>query len=57
MIGWKEIRRKKMDKAELAEEIASQTGLAKRTSREAVDAIISVITNFLTREQKVTLVG
>ena len=46
-----------MNKAELVEEIASQTGLAKRTSREAVDAIISVITNSLTREQKVTLVG
>jgi len=57
VIGWKEIRRKKMNKAELVEEIASQTGLTKRTSREAIDAIISVITNSLAREQKVTLVG
>ena len=46
-----------MNKPELVEEIASQTGLTKRTSREAIDAIISVITNSLAREQKVTLVG
>jgi len=46
-----------MNKPELVEEIANQTGLTKRTSREAVDAIISAITDSLGREERVTLVG
>jgi len=46
-----------MNKADLVEKIADQTGLTKRTSREAVDAIISAITDSLSREEKVTLVG
>ena len=46
-----------MNKAELVEEIAGQTGLTKRTSREAVDAIISAITDSLAGEERVTLVG
>jgi DNA-binding protein HU-beta len=46
-----------MNRAELVEEVANQTGLTKRTSREAVDAIISAITDSLGREEKVTLVG
>jgi len=46
-----------MNKAELVEEVANQTGLTKKTSREAVDAVISVITDSLGREEKVTLVG
>ncbi|MBA7667636.1 DNA-binding protein HU [subsurface metagenome] len=46
-----------MNKAELVEEVAGQTGLTKKISREAVGAIISVITDSLTREEKVTLVG
>jgi len=46
-----------MNKAELVEEVADQTGLTKRASREAVDAIISAITDSLTREERVTLVG
>ncbi len=46
-----------MNKAELVEEVAKQTGLTKRTSREAVDAVISAITDSLAREEKVTLVG
>ena len=46
-----------MNKADLAEKIADQTGLTKKTSREAVDAIISAITDSLSREEKVTLVG
>jgi len=41
----------------LIEEVANQTGLTKKTSREAVDAIISAITNCLGREEKVTLIG
>jgi len=46
-----------MNKAELVEEVANQTGLTKKTSREAVNAIISTITDSLGREEKVTLVG
>ena len=46
-----------MNKAELVEEIADKTGLTKRASREAVDGIISVITDSLAREERVTLVG
>jgi len=46
-----------MNKAELVEKVADQTGLTKKVSREAVDAIISAITDSLAREEKVTLVG
>ena len=46
-----------MDKAELVEEVSNQTGLTKKTSREAVDAVTSAITDSLVREEKVTLVG
>ena len=46
-----------MNKAELVEELSNQTGLAKKTSREAVDVVISAITDSLGREEKVTLVG
>ncbi len=46
-----------MNKAELAEEVSSETGLTKKASREAVDAMTSVITDVLAREEKVTLVG
>jgi len=46
-----------MNKAELVEEVADQTGLTKRVSREAVDAIVSAITDSLAREERVTLVG
>jgi len=46
-----------MNKAELVEEVANQTGLTNKTSREAVNAIISAITDSLVREEKVTLVG
>ncbi len=46
-----------MNKAELIEEVASQTGLAKRTSGKAVDAVVSAISDCLTRGEKVTLVG
>ncbi|MEA1965462.1 MAG: HU family DNA-binding protein [Candidatus Aerophobetes bacterium] len=46
-----------MNKAELVEEVANQTELTKKTSMEAVDAIISVIGDSLGREEKVTLVG
>ncbi len=46
-----------MNKAELVEEIANQSGLTKKACREAVDAIASVITESLARGEKVTLVG
>jgi len=46
-----------MNKAELVEEVADQTGLTKKVSREAVDTVISAITDSLTREEKVALVG
>ena len=46
-----------MNKAELVEEVASQTGLTKKAARETVDTITSVITNSLARGERVTLVG
>jgi len=46
----------KMNKAELVKEVANQTGLTVKTSREAVNVVISVITDSLGREEKVTLV-
>ncbi len=46
-----------MNKGELVEEVADQTGLTKKVSREAVNAVISVITDSLTRQEKVTLFG
>jgi len=46
-----------MNKGELIEEVASQTGLTRKVSREAIDAVISAITDCLGREEKVTLVG
>ena len=46
-----------MNKAELVEEVADQTGLTKRVSREAIDAITSAIADSLAREERVTLVG
>jgi len=36
-----------MNKAELVEEVANQTGLTKNLSREAVNAVISAITDSL----------
>lgn len=46
-----------MNKAELAAEVASQTGLTKRASGKAVEAVVSVISNCLARGEKVALVG
>jgi nucleoid DNA-binding protein len=43
-----------MNKAQSVEEVANQTGLTKKTSREAADAITSIITDILAREDKVT---
>jgi len=46
-----------MNKAELVGEVADQTGLTRRTSREAVNAVISAISDCLGREERATLVG
>lgn len=46
-----------MNKAELVEEVASETGLTRKTSRKAVDAIISAMTDSLAGGERVTLVG
>jgi len=46
-----------MNKAQLVEEVVSQAALTKKVSREAIDAITSVITDALARGEKVTLVG
>jgi len=46
-----------MNKAQLVEEVVSQTGLTKRAAREAVNTATSVITDALARRDKVTLVG
>jgi len=46
-----------MNKAELIEKVADQTGLTKRVSREAIDVITSAIADSLAREERVTLVG
>jgi len=46
-----------MNKAELIEEVAGQTGLTKRTSGKAVDAVVSAMSDCLARGEKVTLVG
>jgi len=46
-----------MNKAELVQKVSNQTGLTKKTSREAIDAVISSLTDCLGREEKVTLVG
>jgi nucleoid DNA-binding protein len=46
-----------MNKAELIDEVANQTGLTKNVSREAVNSVILAITDSLAREERVTLVG
>ncbi len=46
-----------MNKAELIKKVASETGLTRRTSGKAVDAVASAISDCLTRGEKVTLVG
>ena len=46
-----------MNKGELVEQVSNWAGLTKKASREAVDAMASVITDTLARGEKVTLVG
>ena len=46
-----------MNKGDLVEKIASEVGLTKRASNEAIDAITSIVSDALARGEKVTLVG
>ena len=46
-----------MNKRELVEAVADQTGLTKKVSGEVVNGIISAITDSLAREERITLVG
>ncbi len=46
-----------MNKAELVEEVVGKVGLTKKETNNVVDAITSAITDSLTRNEKVTLVG
>lgn len=46
-----------MNKTELVDEVARQTGLTKKACKGAVDAVIGVITDSLTNREKITLVG
>ena len=46
-----------MNKAELVDEVVLYAGLTRAESREAVNDIMSVITDSLVRGEKVTLVG
>ena len=48
---------KEMNKAQLTEEVAAETGLSKGASGEAVDAVISAISGCLAGGGRVTLVG
>ncbi|MBA7494120.1 hypothetical protein ES702_04693 [subsurface metagenome] len=41
-----------MNKTKLVEKVADQTGLTKKISREAVDAIVSAIIDSLEKEEK-----
>jgi len=46
-----------MNKAELVDEVAAEVGLSKKDVNNAIDALISAITDSLARKEKVTLVG
>ena len=46
-----------MNKAELMEKVASQTGLTKKACRQTIDSVTSAIADSLASGEKVTLVG
>jgi DNA-binding protein HU-beta len=54
MVGWEDGA---MNKEELVARIASSTGLTKRASSEAVEAVFEAITEALTRGDRVQLTG
>jgi len=46
-----------VNKAELVEETADQPGLIRKTSTEAIGGVIPAVTDSLTREERISLVG
>ena len=46
-----------MNKAELISAVAQQSGLTKKDSEAAIDALISVVEDALSKQEKVVLVG
>jgi DNA-binding protein HU-beta len=46
-----------MNKADLINAVAQESGLTKKDSEAAIDALVSVVTESLTKEEKVVLVG
>ena len=46
-----------MNKAELIEEVANKVGITKKEVGNIIDATVETITNTLSKEEKVTLVG
>jgi DNA-binding protein HU-beta len=46
-----------MNKADLVNSIAKQTGLSKSKSSEVIDTFVSVVSESLSKGEKVTLVG
>lgn len=46
-----------MNKAELVERLAEQTGFTKKDARKAVDGLVEVITNSLTMHDPVIITG
>jgi len=46
-----------VNKAELVEKVATEVGLTKKDTNNVIDAITSAITNALSNNERVTLVG
>ncbi|MEA1965274.1 MAG: HU family DNA-binding protein [Candidatus Aerophobetes bacterium] len=46
-----------MNKAGLIEEVANKVGTTKKETGNIIDAIVEIITNTLSKEEKITLVG
>ena len=46
-----------MNKAELVDAVAAKSELTKQDSKKAVDALLETITNTLSQEEKIQLVG
>jgi DNA-binding protein HU-beta len=46
-----------MNKADLISAVAQESGLTKKDSEAAIDALVSVVTETLTNDEKVVLVG
>ncbi len=46
-----------MNKSELIQAVASETGLSKAASKRAIEAVIKSVSGALKKEEKVTLIG